>query len=161
MTLILRCIHQLVAQGDLPKEPFAECRVDLRDSEGLTPLMWASFHGQILAVRRLLFQGAAVNARTPLGQSALLFAAYRGHSAVVRELLAHGADVNQSDSDACTALMYAAAGDHKETCRDLLTAGGSLACINEFMDSAYDLAIAFDSQHALEVFDNHLMGLFN
>lgn len=60
--------------------------------------MWASFHGQILAVRRLLAQGAAVNARAPLGQSALLYAAHRGHAAVVRELLIHGADVNQSDS---------------------------------------------------------------
>lgn len=43
--------------------------------------------------------------------------------------------------------MYAAVGDHEEACRDLLSAGASLAYINEFMDSAYDLAIAYDSQH--------------
>lgn len=161
VTLILRCIHHLVAQGDIPKEPFAECRVELCDSEGLTPLMWASFHGQLLSVRKLIGQKANINARGFGGQTALLFAACRGHSCIVTELIAGGANVNFSDCDGCTALMYAASGDHGDICRELLSAGANLTTLNEFMDNAYDLALASASQHVLEIFENHLVSLFN
>ncbi|XP_003740848.1 ankyrin repeat family A protein 2 [Galendromus occidentalis] len=161
MNLILRCIHQLVAQGDIPKEPFAESRIELCDSEGLTPLMWAAFHGQLLSVRKLLLQRVNVNAQGFQGQSALLFAACRGHTCVVKELVAHGADINHADCDGCTALMYAASGDHAETCKELLLAGASVFDLNEFMDTAYDLAAAGPSEHVLEVFENHLFNLFD
>ena len=43
--------------------------------------------------------------------------------------------------------MYAASGDHAETCRELLVAGASVFDLNEFMDTAYDLAAAGSSEH--------------
>lgn len=63
-----------------------------RNVEGRTPLMHASFEGDLDGVIRLLDEGSDPNARDAGGDTALMFATMGGHFLVVKMLLAHGAD---------------------------------------------------------------------
>src|SRR3954471_11972501 len=100
------------------------------DLAGATPLMYASAHGNLAAVKLLLAKGAKVNVVsappgtipgshvkngvTQIGNlTALLVAVALGHSApVVDTLLAAGADVNAADARKMSVLMTAVATDH-------------------------------------------------
>jgi ankyrin repeat protein len=74
-----------------------ECDVDVRDSNGLTALMWASSYGQLPTVELLLKQGAQLDFGGQEGETSLLLAAAGGHHEVVRLLLTEGAAVNHAD----------------------------------------------------------------
>ena len=82
------------------------------NAAGRTPLMLASFRGDLLSVRRLLAAGADVNARDKDGVTALMFASHGGHAAVVRELLRHGANVYARAKNGWTPKRAAEAGRH-------------------------------------------------
>ena len=58
---------------------------------GITPLLWAAYHGKLEYVRSLLAHGAIVNIPNS-NNSPLYEAASRGHIEVVKELLNRGAD---------------------------------------------------------------------
>ena len=78
--------------------------VNIKGSQGTTPLMICSETEDPQAARLLLAQGADVNARDNYGQTALMVAANGGHLAVARLLLAHGADRAAQDRKGRTAL---------------------------------------------------------
>ena len=84
------------AAGDAPARP-------------TPPLMTAVLHGDRAAVRRLLDEGAAVDARNGAGATALMWAV--GDLEIARLLVDRGADVNAKSDDERTPLM-AAAGRH-------------------------------------------------
>jgi ankyrin repeat protein len=69
----------------------------VKDSNGLTALMWASAYGQVPTVQLLLKHGAQVDFEGLEGETALLLAAAAGHHEVVRLLLTEGAAVNHGD----------------------------------------------------------------
>jgi ankyrin repeat protein len=79
--------------------------VNVRDTEGATPLMYAAAVGSIDAMNRLLAAGADVNARNALGSSALTWAVK--DLAKVKLLLDHGADVNVTSIPGRTPLLVA------------------------------------------------------
>lgn len=85
-------------------------------------LMVASEAGRTDTVRRLLAEGADVNAQETSGATPLMVAALCGHTDVVRLLLEHGADVNVEDPDGVTALMMLAQQGHTEIVELLLEA---------------------------------------
>jgi len=69
--------------------------VNAKESDGYTPLMWASSRGHLEVVQVLLLaNGADVNAKDKDGYNALMKASLREHPAVMEALLARGADVN-------------------------------------------------------------------
>jgi len=74
-----------------------EYDVDVKDSNGLTALMWASSYGQVPTVQLLLKRGAQVDFEGWEGETPLLLAAAGGHHEVVRLLLTEGAAVNHAD----------------------------------------------------------------
>ncbi|HZI20007.1 MAG TPA: ankyrin repeat domain-containing protein [Pyrinomonadaceae bacterium] len=78
--------------------------------KGRTPLMLAAFKGDLPAVRRLLAEGADVNARDEVGDTALMFAAFRGHEAIVNLLLSRGANVHARARNGWTARKAAERG---------------------------------------------------
>jgi len=65
--------------------------INVQDSNGLTPLQWASFNGALEVVRLLLETSADVEARNNYGKTALQEAAEEGHDEITKLLREHGA----------------------------------------------------------------------
>jgi uncharacterized protein len=97
---------------------------NLRNDNGDSLLMLASYHGHVDAVRTLLERGADPDLRNNNGQTPIAGAAFKGFDAVVETLLAHGADVEGASPDGRTALMVAAM-FNRTTIMDLLIAHGA------------------------------------
>jgi len=75
-------------------------------------LLGAAASGDIQSVRRLLDQGADVNARDELGQTPLHHAACSGHKDVAELLIRRGAVVTARDSVGRTPLYISAVHGH-------------------------------------------------
>jgi ankyrin repeat protein/Flp pilus assembly protein TadD len=71
--------------------------IDVRDSQGLTPLHLAACEGKEAAVKQLLLEGANVNALDNDGWTPLHLAAANGHKAVVELLILHKANIRARD----------------------------------------------------------------
>ena len=117
-----------------------------------TPLMAASMHGDVDAVKKLITEGADVNSRTNAGETALIFAAGAWGEAddkdvlvIVNALLAKGADANAKTTLGKTALMEAARTDRIEVARALLAKGAQLNAV----DGSGRSALAFSKGTAV------------
>ena len=88
------------------------------------PLHDAADKGNIDEVKRLIAQGANVNAKDKHTVTALHWAADQGHTAVVELLIAEGADVNAKSKDGSTPLWAATDGGHKDVANLLKRHGG-------------------------------------
>lgn len=90
--------HTRAGQGEILAEDINnEPHIDVKDSNGLTALHWASAYGQLISVQQLIEAGAKVDLEGPDGETPLLLAANGGHHDVVRLLLGEGADPNHID----------------------------------------------------------------
>jgi ankyrin repeat protein len=115
---------------------------NIRDSDGLTPLMIASGLGQPQMVELLLTAGADALAIEPrAGATALHKAALSGNPDVVGLLLDHGAFVDQqSPILGHTPLMDAVIYKHVAAVRVLLERGARTAITNHWQETAIELA---------------------
>jgi hypothetical protein len=96
-------------------------KVDMRDEEGRTILMYAAFNGRTDIIKRLIEAGADVNAQDQTGTTALMFAASGPNPDAVQMLLDHGAKVDTADNNEhWTALMWAGAEGQTEVVKVLL-----------------------------------------
>ncbi len=96
------------------------------DSNGRSPLYWASGYGHESSVRLLLKNGATIDSANSKGITPLLIACSEGHESTARLLLEKGASVNHADNDGYTALNFACAKGHESTVRLLLDNGASV-----------------------------------
>ena len=87
---------------------------NIRNHNGDSLLMLASYHGHLDASRVLLENGADPQLCNDKGQSPLAGAAFKGNLAMTRLLLDHGADVESASPDGKTALMMAAMFDRSD-----------------------------------------------
>jgi ankyrin repeat protein len=95
--------------------------VDLKDTEGRTPLMYASFNGHNEIMKKLIEKGANVNLRDRYGRTALMMASSGPYKESVKLLLDNYADPNITDKEEnFTALMYAASEGQMEVVKLLL-----------------------------------------
>jgi ankyrin repeat protein len=118
-------IHEAAVNGQSAQvTALLESGVDanLKDREGRTPLMYASFNGHTEVIKRLVEKGADINLQDIYGRSALMMASSGPYPVAVKLLLDHGADPNLIDREEhFTALMYAAAEGQINNVRILLT----------------------------------------
>jgi ankyrin repeat protein len=93
--------------------------VDIQDSDGFTPLIWASTSGAVDMVCMLLEWGANINFKDKFGWTSLIWAAHNGHFDVVENLLNNGADTSIRTKQGETAAVCARNG-HFDDIADLL-----------------------------------------
>ncbi len=89
-------------------------KVNLRDSEGFTALMYAARSENPLMLKLLLSHRANVNTQAKNGRTALMEAANEGELENVRILLQAGADVNLKDDEGETAMSMTSDPDIEE-----------------------------------------------
>ncbi len=116
------------------------------DELGRTPLHRLAAWGQAEALRRLVAEGAQVNARDEKELTPLHAAAQNGHTDCVRELLAAGADVNaggiREGHWAPTPLQVACRAGWAECVRLLLAAGADVNAQDSYGNTALHEAAA-------------------
>ena len=72
--------------------------MDVTNKYGETPLMQASYWGNVEAVRMLISNGADVNHENKNGVTALMLASAEGHVEVVKLLLQSGANTRINEA---------------------------------------------------------------
>ncbi|KAF4633629.1 hypothetical protein G7Y89_g4494 [Cudoniella acicularis] len=82
--------------------------LNIKDSQGWTPLRWAAAFGQLDVVEMLLSAGAEVDAQDKDKWTAIRWAAQRGHKEVAELLINHKASLETPNSDEWTLLRWAA-----------------------------------------------------
>lgn len=81
---------------------------NIRDGNGNSLLMLASYHGRLGATRVLLEHGGDPQLANDMGQIPLAGAAFKGDTEMARLLIERGANVNAQMPDGKTPLMFAA-----------------------------------------------------
>ena len=99
---------------------------DKGDSNGKTPLFWASDHGHFEMTQCLVEQGATLDKANNNGWTPLFIAAAAGHLEVSRFLLEQGADRDKADNCGFTPLHIAAVCGHLEITMLLMSYGADL-----------------------------------
>ena len=134
-------------QGDIEQvERFLDegTQVDARDAEGITALMYSSYHGQESIVNLLIERGANINASEYVdGRTALMDSSINGQSEMVELLLNRGADINAKSNTGWTALMWAVERKHNEVVALLVDRGAYLDSRND--DGKTAVTVAFET----------------
>jgi Ankyrin repeats (3 copies)/Ankyrin repeats (many copies) len=115
--------------------------MNVRDSEGWTPLMVAALKGHAKTVVLLLSHGAHIETRNNSGWTALRFASSVGDTEMMSLLIGYGADVNSRDDNRQTILMQAAEEGNISSVRELLEAGADKEARNLAHESAVSIAL--------------------
>lgn len=121
---------------------------NLRDGQGNSLLMLASYHGHHELTRLLLLHGGDPQLPNDRGQIPLAGAAFKGDLEMARLLIEFGADVNATSPDGKTPLMFAAMFNRVEII-DLLLEHGAVASAQAADGAtAQDLARVMGAEHA-------------
>ncbi|KAL8939547.1 MAG: hypothetical protein Q9216_003307 [Gyalolechia sp. 2 TL-2023] len=101
--------------------------VDVYDSWGRTPLMWAAWRGDSQSVSILLEHGADPHATSFDGNSVLIYATYGGSLECMGLILATGADINHMSRSLLTPAMGGSQlGDNPAIAKVRLTRGAAI-----------------------------------
>lgn len=90
-------------------------QIDVKNSNGMTALMFAAAWGHADIAALLLEKGADVDQQDWSGERALMYAAHNGRTGVVQVLLEKGADIDALNNTSQTALERAQQSGHKDT----------------------------------------------
>jgi ankyrin repeat protein len=100
--------------------------IDVKDSEGRTPLMLAAMGGHVDVVEALISSSAAVDDQDNLGKTALWYASSNGFVEVVKKLLEAGGVLELENRDGATPLIAAVSADKDEVVYVLLKSGANV-----------------------------------
>lgn len=101
-----------------------------------SPLHAAAARDDVAALKRLLSQGADLEARDASGATALLVATKANRIGAARALIEAGADVNAKDRISDSPYLYAGARGHLEILRMTLVHGADLRSTNRYGGTA-------------------------
>lgn len=121
------------------------------DNDGVTPLHWACYLGDVKLITPLLAYGANVSSVTKDGTRPLLIAASYGHVRAILLLLHAGANLSDVDSKGRTAPMLASARGHTDAVRLLLLYGADPSILDGSKLSAADHAFTARHNTVLDV----------
>jgi len=96
--------------------------INIKSSQGMTPLGVAAFQGNIRMLELLISKGADVNLRGFNQSTPLILASAKGHLEAVKYLISKNADFRVTDTG-LTPMMMAAAGGHKDVVEYLYSKG--------------------------------------
>lgn len=114
---------------------FAES-ANIAGNDGQTPLMFASYNGNINDVRMILAAGVDVNDKNEAGETALFWASLGGQVKAIARLLDSGADVNHVSTTGETALFYASRKGQAKAIIALVHAGADVHHVNKNGETA-------------------------
>jgi hypothetical protein len=100
--------------------------MDIKDSNGCTPLLNAALNGHAIVFRILVDRGADINTTDNSGMTPLARAAWEGHEVITRILVDRGADINTTDDLGMTPLASAVWGGHEVITRILVDRGANI-----------------------------------
>ncbi|KAJ9139179.1 ankyrin repeat protein [Pleurostoma richardsiae] len=100
-------------------------QMEVKDSQGMTPLIWAARRGHDGVVQQLLDACADLETKDEKGRTALLWAVEGGYTATVALLLNHEANVEAKDIADIAPLSRASQNGHEGVVRLLLEHGAA------------------------------------
>jgi ankyrin repeat protein len=103
-------------------------------------LLKAAYNGNVAEARRLVVQGADVNAKDGVGWRPLHYAAQEGHVEVLTTLVQLGADVHVADANGQRPLHAAAYNGHVKVLRTLVELGADVHAVTTRGSTALHLA---------------------
>jgi ankyrin repeat protein len=103
--------------------------VDLRQADGSTALLWATYHDDSTMVHLLLGAGADVSAGNVYGETALSLACENGNASLANEFLQDGADATASKTTGETMLMIAARAGSVPIVKNLIAYGAPVNAV--------------------------------
>jgi len=115
--------------------------IQLKNSNGRSPLMEAARAGNARIAGLLLKNRAVINDTDNEGKTPLMFACMSGNAEVTMILLDHGAEINAQDKDGWTAIMEAAKKGDLKSVKLLAGRGADLNIKNNTGKSAIDIAL--------------------
>ena len=128
--------------------------VDLRNQNGDSLLMLASYNAHNDAARLLLARGADPNFVNDQGHTPLAGAAFKGDAGMIHLLVDHGAEIDGRCADGKTALIFAAMFDRVEALEALIAAGAAADLRDTAGASALDMARAMGAERVLQRLKN-------
>lgn len=165
LTMVLPA-SDVSAQAAAKPSPQHDARLDVRDAEGLTPLIAAASAGQADAVKALLAQGAGVDATAADGRTALIAAAQSGKIEAVQALIAAGANLEWSSRGTGTALNVAENKGEIEVVRLLLASGahttgksvGDAVCVRPWKGNGFCGTVKSFSMASVQIHVTKIVG---
>ncbi|GMF22262.1 unnamed protein product [Phytophthora fragariaefolia] len=131
---LIDCVRVLVTHIRQRLEVFGNDALNLRDSEGYTPLIYAVSNGYVNVTECLLEADAGPDVKDYFGRSPLHFALINmdaaTREALVNILIQYDADVNMKDTDGDAPLHVSCVEDERVACTHLLLTSGALICAN-------------------------------
>ena len=88
-------------------------------------------------VKKLIDEGADVNAKNDEGETALMIASNEGDKEICELLIEKGADVNAKDNEGNTALMYVSLKGDKEICELLIKNNAEVPELDDSITKEY------------------------
>jgi ankyrin repeat protein len=111
----------------------------IKDDDGRTALIWASYCNNLEVVQALIQAGTDVNIKNNNGRTALMYTSDQNHLEVAQVLIEAGANVNIRDNEGNTALIWASYRNHLEVIKALIQAGTDVNIKNNYGKTALNL----------------------
>jgi ankyrin repeat protein len=130
-------IEHYFACADMDEIP---SQIDMMDPDGVRPIMYASFYGNLMFVQQLIRAGADINCVEKRKWTPLMYAVRYGRLDVTQELVMNSANLELANDDGHTALMIAAKYGQIDILNFLINHGAKLDHRDKDGLSAIDLA---------------------